>query len=485
MVVTTGATFAVQAVEIGANQVPSPVGDATYVTCGPFECAMGLEAPEITIANSPACQGWDPMFALEVGMVDNDRIGDDTGTADIVEAGDGYDLGWVYSSSLDFSSTHDFGTYTDVKVDGADGTDMGLAMKGLTDVLSVDLKDADGDGVGDASQTACMDASEYGTAASDALNRPRDCFRLHVGEDYLANYNVSLSPTGAGVDWGSMVEWETDPFEDLTCEDTMPMMAAEDLDVCSLFAEEVEDMHAKNTGYKTEIAGTGSDTTLTGFQLKIFGTPGDDDPAPGARYNSAWYHDGTKGGTKTGVGSKSPLNLYRDYPDGEPGAAGTGADERGTVWVAGGWIDIVDDDGDPMYGDLGKVDIHTVGIAKADAGADVADNYPETNTDARKCSADDGGAAVVYNDNETKTVKTTGSLCDAEDVEIETSVVYTDHFGDQACSVTKTYALTCQWDASGERGVRRGVDAATAAGGLNGDAGVAGSEARFLSCKVE
>ena len=52
MVVSTGVTFAVQAVEIGANQVAIPIGDATFVTCGPFECAMGMDAPEISIANS-------------------------------------------------------------------------------------------------------------------------------------------------------------------------------------------------------------------------------------------------------------------------------------------------------------------------------------------------------------------------------------------------------------------------------------------------
>ena len=43
MVVTTGVTFAVQSVEIGANQVAIPIGDAAFVTCGPFTCAMGTD----------------------------------------------------------------------------------------------------------------------------------------------------------------------------------------------------------------------------------------------------------------------------------------------------------------------------------------------------------------------------------------------------------------------------------------------------------
>ena len=37
---------------IGANQVPTQVGEPVIVTCGPFECAESAEAPEITIANS-------------------------------------------------------------------------------------------------------------------------------------------------------------------------------------------------------------------------------------------------------------------------------------------------------------------------------------------------------------------------------------------------------------------------------------------------
>ena len=74
MVVTTGVTFAVQAVEIGANQVPIPIGDATFVTCGPFECAMGTDAPEISIANSRSARPGIRRLRLQVGKVDNDVV---------------------------------------------------------------------------------------------------------------------------------------------------------------------------------------------------------------------------------------------------------------------------------------------------------------------------------------------------------------------------------------------------------------------------
>ena len=52
------------------------------------------------------------------------------------------------------------------------------------------------------------------------------------------------------------------------------------------------------------------------------------------------------------------------------------------------------------------------------------------------------------------TLRTGGSLCDAEDVEIETSVTFTDNLG-FGCSVERSFALTCQWDASGGRTAHR------------------------------
>ena len=47
-----------------------------------------------------------------------------------------------------------------------------------------------------------------------------------------------MSPTGADVDWGSEVDWDEDPFEDLTC-DSMTVAAADYLDVCERFDTEV------------------------------------------------------------------------------------------------------------------------------------------------------------------------------------------------------------------------------------------------------
>ena len=70
-VVSDGATFMVQRATVGANQEMEPTGDMAYVTCGPFECADGMDAPEVTIENSMACTMWEPTLELSVGLIDN------------------------------------------------------------------------------------------------------------------------------------------------------------------------------------------------------------------------------------------------------------------------------------------------------------------------------------------------------------------------------------------------------------------------------
>ena len=56
-VVGDGVTFTVQPVEIGANQDAIPVGEATSVTCGPFDCVTGTDAPALSIANESKAIG--------------------------------------------------------------------------------------------------------------------------------------------------------------------------------------------------------------------------------------------------------------------------------------------------------------------------------------------------------------------------------------------------------------------------------------------
>ena len=90
-------------------------------------------------------------------------------------------------------------------------------------------------------------------------------------KNYLADYSVALAPEDADVAWGS-VEWETDPFDGLTCEGSDPISAMEamSMDVCELFAEEVD--MALSSGYKTDaiiISGVEDGTPTLGASASL------------------------------------------------------------------------------------------------------------------------------------------------------------------------------------------------------------------------
>ena len=56
--------------------------------------------------------------------------------------------------------------------------------------------------------------------------------------NYVDGYTLELAAKGSAVTWGE-VAWEEDPFEDLTCDSVM-VAAADHVDVCDLFMDEVE-----------------------------------------------------------------------------------------------------------------------------------------------------------------------------------------------------------------------------------------------------
>ena len=107
-----------------------------------------------------------------------------------------------------------------------------------------------------------------------------------------------------------------------------------------------------------------------------------------------------------------------------------GAD--GGVWVAA-----LDDDYDPIYGDLGKVSID---------GDDEADNFADDD-DSFECTADDGGSAATG----AKGVDANSTLCDASDVEIATSVTFPLGLGYGCDPIKVEYTLTCDWSSRGNR----------------------------------
>ena len=134
------------------------------------------------------------------------------------------------------------------------------------------------------------------------------------------------------------------------------------------------------------------------------------------------------------------------------------------------WVKTLDDDFDPMYGDLGKVSVD---------GDDESDNFKDGD-DSRKCTADDGGTAATGKDGKDKN----STLCDGE-VEIDAAVTFPLGLGYGCDPVEVSYTLTCEWSSRGNRtntvgGGGAGItldDPATEANDSNID--------EFVECEVE
>ncbi len=480
IVVGDGVTFVAHRVTIGAGQEMEPTGEIMYITCGPFACSDAAvtppSAPESTIANSAACEGWDSTsLELMVGVIDPDGAmldGDNS-------ISKGFDLGWVYTANTKFTVKHDFGVFDQSGGEVAKGSDQALpagrspraGTERRRDIVDGTRVVIDEDGCGDAMRNAAG-FDLYGGAVSD-LNHPDNCFRLSSEADYLSQYSVELTPKDAGVSWGE-IAW--DAFKELKCE-AKTFVASEQLDVCELLEAEVDEISGEMSvvpvvGVTSGDGANGVDgSRLAGFDLVL--------PINQNRWTALNYYDTTTPPAKdtNDLYDKTPIREGGDTDDiNQRGRVNgytnptTGNDEHRV------WVKINDDDGDPMYGDLGKVDAfgttelvgrgntdrtvaptvdtRTANSPAAYGGDDRADNYLG-NSDAMKCSADDGGektsttnqgtgiAAKALSDGD-------GTLCDAEDVEIETSITFTDGMGFE-CAVERTYTLTCQWDSSGGR----------------------------------
>ena len=156
--------------------------------------------------------------------------------------------------------------------------------------------------------------------------------------------------------------------------------------------------------------------------------------------------------------------------DGTPDAAPdvTHTADRVSGYNATAWVKTLDDDFDPIYGDLGKVSI---------VGADNAGNFADDD-DSYKCSADDGGSAATGrnggDDNST--------LCDASDVEIATSVTFPLGLGYGCDPIEVEYTLTCDWSSRGNRTNTVSTDALGPI--VIGDDGTSNID-DFVKCSVE
>ncbi len=391
----TGAQFSVIPVELGANQVPVPIGDGVMVSCGPFECAMGPMAPALSIANSPMCTDWDPSVEIQVGKVDNDVIGPEDDTDDAtnyatgVDTNDGVDLGIVTSSSLEMNVKHIFsgvsgGENTTKTVKAAKGSDQTLAMAAVASI-HVD-GDFDVAGAGTAAapwgineEHVCEDALDPTAAgaarydAGDLTDKPEGCFRLRgpgagrgdndpgKGADYLSGWTIELTPIGGDVSWGR-VAWENNPFEDLECGAMDPIVVADHVDICEMFEDEVDNATGKGwkptVVFRSETPGFTETTPPTGNQVVMW--KADASPASGytKMFKTIWFDDNLDGNILNDSETR-PEQRNADDSDNVAGDKFNDLynDNSRAENIEQIWEFLTDDDNDLTSGDLGLVDL--------------------------------------------------------------------------------------------------------------------------------
>ena len=444
------------------------------MTCGPFECAMGLEAPEITIANSPKCTNWDPTVELHMGLVDNDVLntqgddGDDT-------ANDGIDLGWVTSSNLDMTVEHIFegvarGSNGSAESKAKKGDDKSLPGANFSTAITADADAIDAADDNDAVDAVIACVPDFGETEGDSTQgganypgrtrsgifKPANCIRLTglgaagkataktKGPDWLSGYTLEMSATGADVDWGSEVDWDEDPFENQTC-DSVTVAAADYLDVCSLFEEEV----AQATNFEDDWtftaiwAADATDADAFRATMWTLGLKTDDDDEPVAgpeRFSTLWFDDDLDTKIKNENDDRPVAAAGRDLHD----LYNNNEDEANLEVV---WQLMTNTDGSPNRDDFGKVDLlsdeddddttddETVVPGNPDGNADNYDADTRAFRDIRKCSDDDGDG------------------CDAEWSETF-AITFAD--GTFGCTAMASVTVECEWDAQGTLGQKRG-----------------------------
>ena len=511
MVLSDGATFKVQRTTVGANQEMEPTGDVMYITCGPFECMEGMDAPMLSIANSGVCTDWDPEVDIMVGKVDNDVLDANVsgGTPEARwDGNDGIDLGITTSSSLAMKVKHVFsgvagGRNQSSTVDAANGSNKALTMKAVPDAILLGGADANDDDTEWDDTLAACDNPYSQEDVSAKIDRPggKSCFRLlgpgagrpdndaSKGANYLSGWSIELSPVGGDVSWGE-VDWDDDPFEDLECEGADAIMVSDHVDVCEMFETEVS--MATGQGWKPEVV---FDTNNRVVMWRAGATA-----ASGHEkmFKTVWLDDNLNG--------KILKDTTAERPDPDGDGAGTAAGAQATIHdlydyhendnnINKIWEFLTDDDEDLIaaVGDLGKADLlsskddystaddeRTISVEECAAGTDW---HKGTTAENSGCGAADGPDATVLVASKRKT-NPDGNADNYEEVDGTTSnrgpIDGADDFykcseddgGDDAdgtecdaewvhdvtilfadgtfgCTAERDITVTCTWDADG------------------------------------
>ena len=533
-----GVSFMLQPVTVGAGQEPKPMGDAMYITCGPFRCSDASDetpsAPEITLADSEVCEN----FEVDLELVKGAALNGDYRAYD-----SGVDVGWVYTASHAARVTHEFENVTagtasmtvpgtslsptsvrrslsmtaaaetsssKVNKFGAEAnrdevaytvaadhptartqSDPGPIRNGVNDCLSIGQTGASNNrGSGGWSYYSITRSLAAVRPDVRPLRRPENCFRIvtdglyavraHNADpepltfyNYLPGYSVHVDPVG-GVSWAgsSVTDWgDGHPFDELKCP-RVTFRAADQLDVCADFEDEVEAYWGAGIGsggsFRVEFETTGT-TNVAGRLNEIVIrnkarrnnavptelTGGFEYRPPGSRHANLWLVDDSDGVAGTNMafnGTKRDPNLYwMTTNDHAPEVINASA----RLWRAIMRLSMMDVDGDPKYGDFGKID-QTTGTDQDTYKPDgMADNMlTGDQADHRQCSDADGPG------------------CDAT-ADFDLSGTFTRIQDTDSCTVTIEQSITCTWDADGDQ--RRG--------GL-GMFPVARSGNRFISCEA-
>ena len=503
MVAGDGVSFMLQPVTVGAGQEPMAMGDAMYITCGPFRCSEASDetpaAPEITLADSEVCENFEVDLRLAKGLAVNGWYR---------YLSNGVDVGWVYTASHAARVTHEFANVTagspSMTVPGTSlaptSTLRSLSMTAASSASSSVNKFGDGENRDDEAYNVASDhpsrtvsnpgpilngpndcASLTATGAGFGggvntnnqawtyfaalrsggslrndvrpLRRPENCVRLvtdgiydlidHAAGrttvawyNYVPGYSVHVDPVG-GVSWAgsSVSDWgDGHPFDELKC--PRVTFAAEDqLDVCADFQNEVDAYWGAGIGsggaFRVEFK-TGTETTNELGQLthvvirnkaSVPGTltGGNEYRPTGSRHANMWLVNKEDGPAIDGTVRDANMYWLNTTDHGL---------ETTTAWRPIMSVAMADVDGDPAYGDFGKID--------TEAPNGEADNMGGDRADHMQCSDDDGPG------------------CDSVQT-FDLSATFTRIQDTSSCTRTIEQSITCTWDADGDD-ERKGAD---------------------------